>query len=209
MRSLAAVVMLVAAGCAGGAPYYEAPMSMPVQTCYQNPVFVAGPNHDRLWETLVDVVDDYFKIEREEPVRQIGGVLTEGRLDTYPEVGATLFEPWHCDSVGPEERLESTLQSIRRYAQVKVTPDRGGYWVNVTVFKELEDVMRPAHSSAGAATFRNDGSLTRVTDPIKDQDIHEGWIPQGRDAPLENQILADLQSRLTPVPRSTMPPPAY
>jgi len=36
---------------------------------YSNPVFVPAGDPQCFWETLVDVVDDYFRIEREEPVR--------------------------------------------------------------------------------------------------------------------------------------------
>jgi hypothetical protein len=209
MRWIVTAMLLAVGGCAGGIPY-SPPVGFPTPSaCVPNPVFLPVKDHQQVWETLVDVIDDYFKIEREEPLRQIGAVLTEGRLDTFPEVGSTLFEPWRGDSASPEEQLESTLQSIRRYAQVKVAPDRGGYWVNVEVFKELEDVIQPAHSTAGAATFRNDSSLARVTNPVGDQDINQGWIPEGRDAALEQRILTQLQSRLAPSPRPGMPGWSY
>jgi len=202
-------MFLVSAGCAYGVPCAPPVPGMSIDgtanTCLSNPVFLAESNHERVWEAVVDVADDYFRIEREEPVRQIGAVLTEGRLDTFPQVGSTLFEPWRGDSASPEERLESTLQSIRRYAQLKVSPAQGGYWVEAAVFKELEDVVRPAHSTAGAATFRNDSSLARVTDSLGDEQIHGGWIPLGRDAALEQRILAQLQYRLTPPARGIVP----
>ena len=53
---------------------------------FENPVFVPGTDFLRVWETVVEVVDDYFRIEREEPVRLVGNILTEGRLDTFPVV---------------------------------------------------------------------------------------------------------------------------
>lgn len=202
MRWMLVATLLFAGGCARGLAY-SPPLGFPTPNAYvSNPLFVPANDHQVVWEALVDVVDDYFKIEREEPVRQIGAVLTEGRLDTFPEVGSTLFELWRGDSASPQEQLESTLQSVRRYAQVKVAPDQGGYWVTVEVYKELEDVIRPAHSTAGAATFRNDSSLARVTNPVGDQDINQGWIPQGRDAALEQRILTQLQVRLAPGRRS-------
>jgi len=167
----------------------------PVQFACQNPVLLAGQDSECVWETVVDVIDDYFRIEREEPVRQWGGVLTEGRLETQPEVGATIFEPWRRDSVGGYQRLESTLQSIRRYALVRVLPAEGGFWVEVAVYKELEDVLQPENATAGGATFRNDSSYVRVENPIGGQEVHRGWIPLGRDAVLEQEILAQFQSR--------------
>jgi hypothetical protein len=67
-----------------------------------------------VWQQMVDVADDYFKVQTEQRVVFSNGVPAEGRIDTYPQTGATLLEPWRGDSVGFRERLESTLQSIRR-----------------------------------------------------------------------------------------------
>lgn len=175
-------------------------MATPVQTgptvpCYGNPTFLPATDHQCVWESVVDVVDDYFKIVHEEPVRLIGSTLTEGRLDTAPKVSPTVFEPWRYDTSGRYERVENTLQSIRRRAVVHVMPAKGGYWVDVAVLKELEDVARPEHATAGAATFRYDDSLTRVVNPIVGQEVCEGWIPQGRDVALEQRIVGHLQSR--------------
>jgi hypothetical protein len=162
---------------------------------HQNPILVPTSDHEYVWETVADVVDDYFKIQEEEPVRLVGQVMTEGRLVTYPEVGSTIFEPWRRDSVGHRERLESTLQSIRRTAEVSVIPDAQGYLVSVAVFKELEDVRQPAHASAGEATFRYDSSLTRVVDSLPEIDANEGWIRKGRDPALEQRILSEILAR--------------
>ena len=49
---------------------------------------------------------------------------------------------------------------IRRYAVVKVIPAQcGGYWIDVAVYKELEDMRQPEHGTAGSAVFRNDTSV--------------------------------------------------
>jgi hypothetical protein len=196
MHRAAAVwsLLVMLGGCASQAPL-AAPIGEPIQMLAENPVFLPGTNHEFAWETLVDVVDDYFQVAHEEPMRLLGNVLTEGRLETLPEVGATLFEPWRRDSVGSEQRLESTLQSIRRYAQVRAIPAEGGFWFEVAVFKELEDVVQPENSTAGAAIFRNDSSLVRVESPVGEQEINRGWIPLGRDSALEQEMIAELQAR--------------
>src|SRR5262245_5310738 len=49
----------------------------------QNPLFIPPVDREFLWNQTVDAVDDYFRIEREDRVRLIGGVLTEGRIDTF------------------------------------------------------------------------------------------------------------------------------
>ena len=83
----------------------------------ENPLVVPVTDSEFLWNQVVDTLDDYFKIEREERVRVIGGVWTAGRVDTHPVTGATLLEPWRPDSTRGFERLHSTLQSVRRRVQ--------------------------------------------------------------------------------------------
>lgn len=200
MRPLVSIIGLVTAlglaGCGGGLPLWE-PSANPVLIVYPNPMLVPSRDAEAVWENVVDVVDDYFRIDvpETEPVRFVGGVFTEGRLSTFPEVASTLLEPWRQDSADTYEKLESTLQSIRRQARVRVVPANEGFWIEVVVFKELEHVAHPAHASAGAATFRNDSSLTRVISAVGEQEIHEGWIPLGRDPALEQRILAQLHER--------------
>jgi len=171
---------------------------------------VPALNRDYAWDQIVDVVDDYFEIDQEVRVKCIGDQLTEGFIDTFPLTGATLFEPWRRDSVGFHERLESTLQSIRRRADVRVMPNEHGYLVDIVVLKQLEAVDRPIKASAGAATFRYDTSLTRDTEfdpdpirvpgdparPIGPRATTSGWIDLGRDPELEQAMLQKIQGRL-------------
>ena len=182
-------------GCpAGYAPMQAAPVQ-PAASVYSNPVFIPIADPQCAWETIVDVVDDYFRIEHEEPVRVAGTSTTDGNLTTFPEASPTIFEPWRHDTVDPEQRVENTLQSIRRWASVHVTPAQGGYMVEVAVFKELEDLVTPEHATAGKATFRYDSTLTGVINPIGSENVADGWISRGRDAPMEQHIIAHLLSR--------------
>ncbi len=179
---------LAAGGCAG----FRDPPSPPPS----NPAVFPLINQDLFWDQLVDVVDDYFQIDREDRVRLVGDVLTEGRIDTFPQVGATVFEPWLHDTADGYERLESTLQTIRRRAVVRVAPSPEGYEVDVQVYKELEDLPQPERASAGAAAFRNDASPKRFSEPVGGQQAAMGWIGLGRDAVLEQEILWHLQTQL-------------
>jgi hypothetical protein len=173
---------------------------IPIETTgavYPNPVLIPITDPQCAWEAVVDVIDDYFKIEKEIPVRQIGtagnaGWIDGGRIETFYQVSPTLLEPWRRDTAGEYERIENTLQTIRRRAVVSVLPAEGGYWVNVAVFKELEDLPKPEHSSAGGATFRYDSSFTRVVNPTGGNPSGECWIPQGRDPVLEQRIIGHL-----------------
>lgn len=181
----------------------------PVQqvVAYSNPTFIPAGNRDVFWDQVVDVTDDYFKVVREDRVRQVGDLLTEGQIETRPEIGSTLLEPWNGDSVGAYQRLESTLQSIRRQCFIRVIPDQGGYLVDVQVYKELEDVVRPEFATASAAAFRTSPSVIRYVEPIGAEPRTVGWIPQGRDTLLEQRIIGQLHQRMGVPPASFVPGP--
>lgn len=183
---LAILSGILAAGCA----------TVPPATVYQNPIQVPAVNRDFLWDQLIDVVDDYFEIEREQRVRLEGDVLTIGRIDTVPTIASTLLEPLRRDSANSYGKLQSTLQSMRRRALVQVIPAEGGFLIDVAVFEELEDVPRPEFASAGAATLRHDSTQWHAPEPIGPQTASAGWIPVGRDLALEQRIIGQLLGRL-------------
>ena len=207
MRRFVALAVLLPAvvGCAASPPVTH-PEWQTANVFYGNPALLPVRDPEVAWETVVDVVDDYFKIEREIPVQLAGNVPLEGQLVTFPAVGSTLFEPWRRDSVGPYDKLESTLQSIHRQATVRVIPAPNGYLVDVAVFKRLEDVAQPMHATAGAATFRNDSSLTRVVSPVGEQQVSRGWIDIGRDTALEQHLIGQMLARAAPPPDLWGPP---
>src|SRR5262245_29533494 len=167
-----------------------------VSGAIENPLFIPPVDRELLWNQTVDSVDDYFRIEREDRVRSIGGVLTEGRIDTFPTIGSTMLEPWRRDSTPGYEKFHATLQSIRRRATVRVIPVEGGYLLDVVVQKELEDLDKPEHATAGGATLRHDGTLVRQEGAPGRYSVTLGWIPIGRDITLEQRILADVSARL-------------
>lgn len=184
-------------GCGWHAPFLAAPELGEPLVMPENPIFVPIADREFAWNQIVDAVDDDFRIEREQRVQLIGGVLTEGRIDTYPTIGSTIFEPWRGDSTHGFEKWHSTLQPIRRRVSVRVTPDGDGYLIYVTVYKELEDVDRPERGNAGGAVRRHDGTLVQHTDRVDGGPITLGWIPLGRDVSLEQKLLADIRARLT------------
>jgi hypothetical protein len=177
------------------APPGYPPPGQAAPVVYANPTFVPAGDPQSFWETLVDVVDDYFPIEHEEPVRMIGNVPSEGSITTVAQVSPTIFEPWRRDTGDRDQRDENTVQTMRRYAKVRVTPAQGGYWVEMVVFKDLEDNAHPQHATAGAATLRYDSTLTGVVNPVTGDPITLGWIGKGRDTSLEQTMIGHLLSR--------------
>lgn len=193
-----AVLLLVLTALLGGCGLWRgrhaphAALNAPLE----NPLLIPPLDRELVWNQLVDAVDDYFRIEREDRMRMVGGVLMEGRIETFPTIGSTLLEPWRADSTPGYEKWHATLQSIRRRATIRVIPTSGGYLVEVTVHKELEDLDKPEHATAGGATLRHDGTIVRQEGPPGRFSVTLGWIPIGRDHTLEQRILADLVARL-------------
>jgi hypothetical protein len=180
-------------GCPPGYATSQAAPAAQTVAVYGNPIFIPATDPQCAWETIVDVVDDYFPIAHEEPIR--ADTPTAGSLTTFPEVSPTIFEPWRHDTVDHEQRVENTLQTMQRWAKVDVTPTQGGYMVEVAVFKELEDAIRPDLATAGGATFRFDSTLTGIVNPVTDEQASLGWIGRGRDASMEQYIIGHLLSR--------------
>ena len=149
------------------------------------PLFIASGNQDAVWERTVDVLHQYpFFIRREDRL--------DGVIETDYKTGTSLFAPWHKDSVGAYQRLESTLQSIRRRVVVNVTPAEGGYYINVEAYKELEDLNGLAANSPGGATFSENTPLQRDMNLIVGQTTPSGWVSKGRDFVLEQDIMRRL-----------------
>jgi hypothetical protein len=200
---VAGMFSLFLSGCGMG-PEYTAPSACPTQPMaepgqpptagYANPIWIPVADSQCAWELVVGVVGSYFRIEEEKPIRQVGNVVMEGRITIAPEVSPTVFEPWRHDTVDPEQRIENTLQTMRRRGVVRVIPAQGGHWVDVTIFKDLEDLAQPEQATAGASTFRYDSTLTRVSNPIGGEPSAQGWIFQGRDASMEQYIISNLLS---------------
>lgn len=189
-------LVLCSLGCSAFVPLVTRSGHAPAAPI-ENPHFVPIRDHDLMWNQVVDAVDTHFKIRTEQRVRMVAGQLTEGRLETYPRIGSTLLEPWHTDSTYGYEKLESTLQTIRRRCIVRVTPESGGYWIGVEVHKEMEDVNGPSNQQLALDGVRFDGTLRNQEDDYSGLAPQtNGWIPLCRDVLLEQRILQDIVARL-------------
>ena len=166
--------------------------TFPFQTSHApvtNPMFVPASELEQIWEQTVDVLHDYrFEIDRENKL--------DGIIETKYKVGAGVVEPWHRDSVGLKNRLESSFQSIRRKIFVSMTPTEGGFLVEVQAHKELEDLAGLAANSAGGATFQENTPLQRDLNLVVGQTTPSGWILQGRDVVLEQDLIKNLHTAL-------------
>ncbi|MBR5242917.1 MAG: hypothetical protein IKW13_01660 [Thermoguttaceae bacterium] len=169
-----------------------------------NPLFVQTADSDYLWNAVVDVVDNYFEIEFETPIRvferetENGERFTsraEGRIDSKPIIAAGVLEPWRKDSVTCDDRWLATFQTIRRSAVVRVVPDGAGYLIYLSVYNEIEDMKTAMGATIGFNQIYLD-DFSRLTQPIGERAASKGWIPIGRDANLEKRMLEEIAWRL-------------
>ncbi len=187
-------LVALSSGC--GQILYRVKNDLP-ETFVPNPLELPPADDDFVWSQVIDAVDDYFRISREQPVQNADGIVLDGRVETSYRIGASVFEPWRKDSTAGFERLQSTLQSIRRRAIVTVRPNGAAYSIEVIVQKDLEDTDRTQYATESTAAIRHDGTVVRKGDSYDDSPQTLGWIPLGRDASLEQVILRDIFGRIT------------
>ena len=174
-----------------------------------NPLFVQTDNPYYLWEALVDVLDNYFPVLHERPIRTLntrnedGSVLvtrTEGRIDTEPVVAAGVLQPWKKNSVNLCQRVEATFQSIRRKAVVRVVPVEKGFSIHLAIYNELENLPNPMNAGMTGTNLTFSESLNQLELPTGESAASDGWIPNGRNTELEQYILQELAWRLNNPP---------
>ncbi len=180
---------LLGSGCATG-PLADNPLFVRADPAVQveNPVYIpqGGQAYNAVFEKVLDVVDDYFEIGYANRY--------DGHIDTLPRISPGLEQLWKPGSPDWYQRLEATLQTMRHRGFVLIQPaDDGGFFVHVTIYKELEDLPRPTRATAGAASFQSDNTVERQYEVVDPTVFESNWIPMGRDTELEQVILQRLK----------------
>ncbi len=186
---LAGAVLVLVGGCATGPLLDNPALLRPAPAgAVENPVYVPlGPgSYGAVFEKVIDVVDDYFEIAYANRY--------DGTIVTHPRIAPGLEQPWKPGSPDFDQRLEATLQTLRHRAELRIQPaDDGGFFVQVTVYKELEDLPRPVRATAGAASFRSANTVDRQFEVIDPTVFESTWIPLGRNVRLEQVILQRIK----------------
>jgi hypothetical protein len=148
-----------------------------------------GPEaYARLFETVLDVIDNDFEVAI--------ASRYDGKIETAPRIAPGFEQILKPGSPNLYERLLATCQTIRHRCFVQIQPAEGGYIVNVTVLKELEDLPNPTREQSGAAAFRTDINIDRESEIVEPLVISLAWIPKGRDCEYEQKILRELRRKL-------------
>jgi hypothetical protein len=109
------------------------------------------------------------------------------------------LEPWRRDAARGFERLQSTFQTIRRTATIRVIPEESGYAIDVQVVKEQEDVDQSQFATAGSASQRHDGTVVRNENQLRQMPVTLGSPAARRDRELEQRIMENILGRVTNV----------
>jgi hypothetical protein len=165
-------------------PVFVRPDRVPLQ---DNPIYVPqGPlSYAKLFDKVLDIVDDFWEVAY--PNRY------EGRIETFPSIAPGLEQPWKPGSPDFYQRLYAYFQTVRHRCIVLITTaDDGGYFIDVKVLKELEDLPMPLRATAGMASFRNPSTVERQFEVIEPGVYEMNWIPIGRDYKLEQVLLQKI-----------------
>ncbi len=176
------------AGCSTG-PLQENPAFIRPDRliAQENPLYIPqGPGaYGKVFEKVLDTIDDFWEIAYSNRY--------DGRIETHPAVAPGIEQPWKPGSPDFYQRLLANFQTIRHRCIVLITTaDDGGYYIDVKVLKELEDLPTPTRQTAGAAFFRINPTVERQFEVIETPTYDPMWIPIGRDYKLEQVILQRL-----------------
>ena len=157
-----------------------------------NPTRFAGTDADYV-ENVARRVLEELRFDIEYPP------ASEGRLATRGLTGASWFEFWREDTIGSDQRAESSLHTTRRRVLVSITPVGEGAEVLVQVTKERLTAPGAGPQSIGEAYTIYDFQISELFERDELEPSPHEWVEQGRDERLEQEILQRLAKRLGPV----------
>lgn len=182
-----AAAALWLSGCSTG-PLQDNPLLIRIGAVPQeNPLYLPyGPeSYAKLYEKALDLLDDIWEIAYADRFT--------GRIETHPAIAPGVEQPWRPGSPDFRQRLLAFLQTIRHRCILNISlAENGGYYVEIKVLKELEDLPVPMRSTAGQASFRINSTIERQFEVIEPPIYEPFWMPIGRDYKLEQVLLERL-----------------
>jgi hypothetical protein len=144
-----------------------------------------------VFEKVLDVLDDYFEIAY--------ASRHSGIIETFPSISPGLGQFWKPGSPDLYQRTLATFQTMRHRAIVRITvAENHGYFIDVKVLQELEDLPNPSRYLGGRAQFGSQPTVERQYEVVEAGQYEGNWIPYNRegkiwrDPKLEQVILSRI-----------------
>jgi hypothetical protein len=190
-RLLILALLLLLGGCASGPLLDNPALLTPTKLdSPQNPVYVplSHEAYNLVFDNVLHVLNDTgFEI--------LESNRYDGHIETLPRTAPGVEQFFKSGSPAISERVIATFQSYRQRASVKIMPaESGGFFIQVVVLKELEDLPRTMRSLAGSAFFFASNNVDRQLEQVDPTIFEAAWIPKGRDMYLEQDILCRLKA---------------
>lgn len=155
---------------------------------------IAAPTEDAyalLWNSTCDTLRNHFMaLDRQD---RANGVIT-----THPETTSQAWELWRPQPVDPYYWAEANFQTIQRQVRVDLRPvpeTAGEYELQVRV-ERFRYCLEERQIDNAAAALRLFSSAAPTSSgrmrKLKDSSY---WLPLGRDAGLEERLLAEIRQR--------------
>lgn len=131
-----------------------------------------------------------------------------GVITTQPQTSQHWFEFWRSDVATFRDAMESSLNPIRRWAEVTFTREEDGTWSEVAVVVHKERLSSPDRqfNSTGSAYQYFGDSLPATTGHYRVTISDDRWLDLGRDAAMEDRLLREITRRV-PLATETEPRP--
>jgi hypothetical protein len=170
-------ICLMVAGCAAGQKDQQV-----------KEVCLSGIDGQRAMEISEQVLRDFnFSIAKEDP--------NTGYILTRPLAGSQFFEFWRKDNPDLIGTAESSLHSIRRTAELKISEVDQKLCINCNVRVQRLSLTGLPEESAGFKYDKITGQRIRTTSSSLDIDPKQmSWIELGSDNALEAAILKKIES---------------
>ena len=158
----------------------------------ENEVFLSRPPgeaYSDLFDASLDALDDYFPIAYANRY--------EGRILGKATIAAGVEQPWKPGSPDLYQRLLVTLQAYRYRGEIRIREaEPAGYFVQVTVYKELKDYPTTSGTILTIPVFGEAGTVDRDQfyhrrsgRDLADRHTRRRWIPKGRETAIEQKII--------------------
>ncbi len=151
---------------------------------------------DQLWEAGQETLRRQgFRLDR---VDRRAGIIT-----TLPETSQHWFELWRRDVATGRDALDSTVNPLRRWAEVTFSPSSSGRgdespaWQQLAVVVHKERLSSPDRqfNSSGAAYQFFAENLPSTTGTARVTREEDRWRDEGRDPAMEDRLLRAIMRR--------------